>query len=269
MTARPPIIDARGRELHLERLPERIVSLVPSTTETLHDLGAADRVVGVTRYCVHPQPWVASLPRVGGTKDVSISTIQSLRPDLIVGNCEENTREIFQDLEAIAPVYAAFPRTVDDALEDLARLGTLIGTTSAAAAWQRRIETARNDARRRVGPTRFAYLIWRKPWMTINADTFISAMLHEVGGVGVFADHPDRFPTVTADAIGSANPDVVLLSSEPFPFADRHRDELVDATGLPSERFTHVDGELLSWHGTRMAAGLTYAAEQASTWPSS
>lgn len=256
------IVDGRGRPCDLEGVPQRIVSLVPSTTETLHDLGAAERVVGITKYCVHPRPWVDGVEKVGGTKKVDVQRIAALQPDLILANCEENTREIFDALDPVAPLYAAFPRTVDEAIADVTRTGALVGCPEAAARWRADIESAREEARAAARTFRYAYLIWRKPWMAVSADTFIAALLAEVGGVGVFAEHDDRFPAVTAAELSGADPDVVMLSSEPFPFQDKHRAELAAATGLPIERFVLVDGELLSWHGTRMAAGLRYAASQ-------
>ena len=248
--------DARGRTLRLDAPPERIVSLVPSTTETLHDLGLADRIVGITRFCVHPAPWVRSVPKVGGTKDVDPDRVRALAPDLIVGNCEENTREIFEALDPIAPVWAPLPKEVDDALQDLVDLGTLTHRTGSARAIVDRITALRDRARRAAAerpPFTFAWLIWRRPWMASGGDTFTTALLSELGGTNVFASSLDRYPEVTADALRDASPDRVLLSSEPFPFKERHRDELAEATGLSPERFAFVDGELGTWHGSRLA----------------
>jgi ABC-type Fe3+-hydroxamate transport system substrate-binding protein len=258
-------VDGRGVRVALNVAPQRIVSLVPSTTETLFDLGLGDRVVGVTRYCVHPAR-VRALPRVGGTKDVRPDRVRALAPDLIVGNCEENTREIFDALADVAPLWAPLPRTVDDALADLLTLGALCGVPDAAAAWHTRILAAR-AALRASGrpPTRVAWLIWRRPWMTINRDTFIDAMLREANGVNVFADHPDRFPVITAAQIAAHAPDLVLLSSEPYPFQGRHVDELAKSTGLPRDRIRGADGELASWHGTRMA--LAFDRWTREDWP--
>ena len=261
MTAR---IDGRGHALALPAPPARIVSLVPSTTETLFDLGAGDRVVGCTRFCVHP-PAVRALPKVGGTKDADPARVSALRPDLVVGNCEENTRELFDAIEAFAPLWAAFPRDVDGALDDLAALGDLIGAAPEAAALGAAIADARVAARAATaGRTfRYAYLIWREPWMAAGPDTFIAAMLSEVGGVNVLAASAGRFPELTLAALRDADPDVVLLSSEPFPFRERHRAELADATGLPLARFRFVDGEAASWHGSRMRHALPMLAEAA------
>jgi ABC-type Fe3+-hydroxamate transport system substrate-binding protein len=249
------IIDDRGAAIELHEPPQRVVSLVPSTTETLFDLGLPP--VGVTRYCVHPAAGLADLPRVGGTKDVVVERVRALRPDLIVGNCEENTREIFAALEPIAPVYAAFPRTVDDALADLLRLGALLGRHEQAQAWAERIGAERAALRALPpSPERVAYLIWRKPYMAVSGDTFIGAMLREAGLHNVFEQHPERFPVIEPHQIAAAAPNRVLLSSEPFPFRATHAAELAEATGLPGAAFAAADGELCSWHGTRLVLGL-------------
>lgn len=253
-----PLIDGRGRAISLSSRPQRVVSLVPSTTETLFDLGCADRVVGRTRYCVRPAEGVRDLPKIGGTKDVDPDRVAALHPDLILGNCEENTREIFDALDPIAPVWAAFPRDVDGALDDLSAVGELVGEPERARALREQIERARADLQRAVSNRRFryAYLIWREPYMSVSDDTFIAAMLAEAGGINVVAGHADRFPTLTSDDLRRLDPDVVLLSSEPFPFRERHRDELVAHTGLGADRVRFIDGEHASWHGSRMRHAL-------------
>ena len=264
MTPFRSLVDGVGRPVTLPAPPARIVSLVPSTTETLAALGVRDRVVGCTRYCVHPRPWVEDVPRVGGTKNPDLEAIAALRPDLIVANQEENKPEHFDDLAALAPLWVAYPRTVDEALADLRGLAALVGAEEAGAEAGARIEAAREAARRRAAPGfRYAYMIWHQPWMTVNGDTFIDAMLREVGGANAFGAHPERYPQVTLDDLAAADPDVVLLSSEPFPFAERHRDEL----GPLAPRARLVDGEACSWHGVRMAHGLAVLEGLAATRP--
>ena len=244
-------VDGRGRSLALHAAPRRIVSLVPSTTETLFALGLGSRVVGVTRFCVHPEE-VRAIPKVGGTKDVDVAVVRALSPDLILGNCEENTREIFDDLAGL-PLWAAFPRDVDGAIEDLRAVGDLTGTEEAASTWAAKIleeRAALHAIARLRGPFRWAYLIWRRPWMCAGADTFIASMLAEAGGVEGLHLTDQRFPTVEPASL--AEVDWVLLSSEPFPFRERHRDELVKH-GVPFSKIRFIDGELCSWHGVRMA----------------
>jgi ABC-type Fe3+-hydroxamate transport system substrate-binding protein len=257
------VTDDRGARVRLEAPPRRVVSLVPSATETLFDLGLP--VVGVTRFCVHPADRIAGLPKIGGTKDVDVERVRSLTPDLIVGNCEENTREIFDALGPVAPLYAAFPRDVDGALHDLQRLAALTGAD--AAPWVARATAARarlHAARR--APRRVAALIWREPWMAAGSDTFIHAMLTEAGLENHFGDRPERFPTFEPEALRGA--DLVLLLSEPFPFRRRHAEELAQRSGLPVDRLRAVDGEHLTWHGTRMIQGLDALAHHLTHgWP--
>jgi ABC-type Fe3+-hydroxamate transport system substrate-binding protein len=255
MPALSPPVDGRGRTPALTDAPQRLVSLVPSTTETLFALGLGPRVVGVTRFCVRPAS-ARDLAKVGGTKDADPERILALDPDLVVGNCEENTRELFDALEGRVPVWAAFPRTVDDALDDLSAVGRLCGAHEASRTHRQAIEAARADlhaAADAAGPFTYVALIWNRPLMSVSDDTFVSAMLAEAGGRNAVGDRPDRFPVLEPGALAAASPDVVLLLSEPFPFRPRHAARLVADTGLPEDRFRYVDGQHLTWHGVRMA----------------
>jgi iron complex transport system substrate-binding protein len=255
--------DGRGEEIRLPAPPQRIVSLVPSTTETVFGLGCGERLVGITRFCVHPFNELQGIERVGGTKDVDIDQVLALEPDLVLGNCEENTREMFEALEKHVPVYAAFPRTVDDAMEDVSTVGHLLGADEAALRWRMEAEAAREALRQEAGEHpwfRFAYLIWRQPWMTVNNDTFIASLLAEAGGQNAFGGEQDRFGEVTADVLGRAEVNWVFLSSEPFPFRDKHARELAGESGIPLDQFRYVDGEYCSWHGVRLAESFRYLA---------
>jgi ABC-type Fe3+-hydroxamate transport system substrate-binding protein len=248
----------------------RIVSLCPSLTELVYDLGRGDALVGRTKFCRHPADRVAAVEKVGGTKDPKVARIVALAPDLVLLNEEENRRE---DAEALAaagvPLHVSFPRDALETAEMVRSIGAAVDAPDAAARIAADIEarTARvraaAAARAANGEPapRWAYLIWRRPWMAVNGDTFVHALLAQAGGANVFAELPARYPAVEASALAAADPDVVLLSSEPFPFAERHADELAAETGLPRERFRLVDGELLSWHGSRTPAGVDYAAE--------
>jgi len=259
------VTDGRGKPIRLPRPPRRIVSLVPSTTETLFALGLGDAVVGITRFCVHPAERLGGLTKVGGTKDLVLERLVALQPDLVIGNVEENTAEMFAAVEANAPLYAAFPRTVDEAIADLRAMGELVGAAAAAQQWAERIETTRAELHAAARPgKRVAYLIWRKPWMVAGGDTFISAMLAEAGCSNAFADRPGRYPTITLEAL--AEVDAVLLSSEPFPFKARHRAELAAQSGVPEDRIHFVDGEMMSWHGVRMAAAMAWLKEASGAW---
>ncbi|MCC6930396.1 MAG: ABC transporter substrate-binding protein [Gemmatimonadaceae bacterium] len=241
----------------------RIVSLCPSLTELVHDLGAADQVVGRTRFCIHPAPWVEGIERVGGTKNPNLARIIALAPDLVLMNEEENRREDALALRAAGlAVHTSMPRTVRDVPQMVRDIAAAIardadGERIAADIEQRAARVACAASAR--DPVSHACCIWREPWMTVNDDTFISAMLELGGARNVFGDRGDRYPAFSLDELRLAAPDVVFLTSEPFPFGERHVAELVAATGWAPARFALVDGELLSWHGSRTPAGIDYA----------
>ena len=246
----------------------RVVSLCPSLTELVFALGRGHTLVGRTKFCRHPEGLVDAVERVGGTKNPKVGRVVALRPDLVLLNEEENRRE---DAEALAaagvPLHVSFPKDARDTaamVRDVGRaLGASVEAERMAADLERRAAAVREraDARRAAGapPVRWAYLIWRRPWMAVRDDTFVSALLDGAGGENVFSGAAARYPEVTAAALGAAAPDVVLLSSEPFPFAETHADELAAESGLPRGRFVLADGELLSWHGARTAEGVEYA----------
>jgi ABC-type Fe3+-hydroxamate transport system substrate-binding protein len=253
--------DNRDRVFRTSKRPQRIVSLVPSTTETLAALGCQDRVVGVTRFCCHPKPWVKTIQKIGGTKDVDIERVLALKPDLVLGNCEENTAQIFEALEKHVPVWAPLPKTVPEAITDLRNMGALVHATDRADELAMRCESELallSAVAREAGTFRYAYLIWRAPWMSISDDTFIASMLAAAGGQNVFADRHERFPTVEVFELQEAAPDVVFLSSEPFPFKAKHRTEVAQTARLSLSQIRFIDGEYASWHGARIADGLAY-----------
>lgn len=242
----------------------RIVSLCPSLTELVFDLGLGDDLVGITEYCVHPAEGVARVESVGGTKTPDVERIVELRPDIVLFNEEENRREDEEALSAAGlSCLTTFPRNSLETADMVRTIGKALQREDAAEAIALDIEERTSrvlaDAAGHA-PVRWTYLIWRKPWMTVNADTFASAMLDQAGGENVFAEHDVRYPEITIDELRAARPELVLLCTEPFPFADKHVDELVQATGFERERFVLADGEYLSWHGSRTPAGVDYAA---------
>jgi ABC-type Fe3+-hydroxamate transport system substrate-binding protein len=234
--------------------PRRIVSLVPSTTETLFALGASERVVGVTRFCVRPKEARERAPVVGGTKSPRIEDILSLEPDLVLANQEENRKEDVERLREMVPVEVFFPRDVEGAVADIRTLGRQIGEPEAAETLAEEIE--RELIRLRAGewkPTRYLYFIWRRPYLVAGPDTFIEALLGECGLLNAAPRDRGRYPEMRIEEIEGSGADVLLLASEPFPFEDKHRAEL----GTDAKSFL-VDGELLSWHGARLLYGLPY-----------
>jgi len=244
--------------------PSRIVSLVPSTTETLFSIGAAERVVGVTRFCVHPRQARERARVVGGTKNPRIETILSLEPDLVLANQEENRREDVERLRETVPVQVFFPKNVAQAIADIRSLGHLLGEPKAALTLAQEIERALATlSGRDWRPVRYFYFIWRRPYMVAGPETFIEALLAECGLVNAAPRDRGRYPEMVIEEIERSGPDVLFLSSEPFPFEEKHRAEFG-----PDARVHFVDGELLSWHGARLRQGLAYLrslAERVST----
>lgn len=241
----------------------RIVSLCPSLTELVFALDRGERLVGITEWCVHPADRVGAIERVGGTKTPGIARILELAPDVVLMNEEENRVE---DARAFAAAglncQVSFPRGIDDTAAMVRDVGATLDARCEAERIARDIEQRAARVRRDAAGLRevsFAYLIWRKPWMAVNADTFASALLSLAGGRNVFAAAPARYPEISSAELATASPDLVLLCTEPFPFVEKHIDELAAATGLPRERFRVADGEYLSWHGSRTPDGIDYA----------
>jgi ABC-type Fe3+-hydroxamate transport system substrate-binding protein len=241
-----------------------IISLCPSITQLIFALGAGDRLVGVTRYCVEPAAGVAPLEKLGGTKNPNLERIRALRPELVFLNREENRREDAAALEAAGiATHVTYPRDVGGAIAAVRAIGEALGETATAARIAGDIEAARlkaADVRGRLTEVTWVYLIWRKPWMAVGGGTYIHHLISEAGGRNLFADEEEIYPPVSAQALAAASPRLIMLSSEPFPFAEKHIAELAQQTGLAPERFKLVDGQCLSWHGGMTARGLRYAS---------
>lgn len=244
------VTDQMRRTVEVPATSRRIISLVPSQTELLFDLGLGDRVVGITKFCIHPDAWFRSKPRVGGTKQVDLDKVRALRPDLIIGNKEENARADIEALEQEFPVWMSDVRDLSDALDMIRGLGALTDTSRKAEAIAAEIDAGFSALRPDPNGHRVAYLIWRKPWMAAGAGTFIDDMLRRCGYVNAFADRPERYPEVAPAELAAADPDRVFLSSEPYPFREKHVLEVnMVLPGTPVDR---VDGELFSWYGSRL-----------------
>jgi ABC-type Fe3+-hydroxamate transport system substrate-binding protein len=256
------VVDDRRRELHLAPVPKRIVSLVPSITETVWHLGAGDRLVGVTRYCTDPLP-VRALPHCGGTKNPDCARVLELAPDLVLVSEEENRVEDFERLESAGvPIFVSHPRTVAQVADWVLRLGQLLGCAEAAGAMAAAIRQGLAIARRtsqEVSPRPRVFCpVWKKPWMTFNFDTYVHSVLVSCGGDNLFADAADRYCVVELDEVARRKPDLVLLPDEPYPFGAK--DLPAVAPLLQPEGSARaarlVDGQALSWYGARTAAGL-------------
>ncbi len=260
------LVDARGRELEIAAPPRRIVSLVPSLTETLFALGLGDSLVGVTDYCVHPAAEVERLPRVGGTKNPSLERVARLEPDLVLANREENTRRDVERLEARGfMVFVTYARSVREGVDDISLLARIADRPEAAAPIVQAIESAWERARRgRPDPApAVAALIWKRPYMAVGPGTFAHDLIGECGGRNPFGEGERRYPRVDEDALVTAAPDVILLPTEPYEFGPRDRDELMalDVPAAVQRRVHVIEGELLSWYGPRIARALDLLSE--------
>lgn len=248
--------DQLNREIHLSKEPERIVSLVPSQTELLCSLGLKEKIVGITKFCVHPEKLRKEKKIVGGTKKVHFDKIRDLKPDIILCNKEENTEEMVQELEKIATVHISEVITFKDSLEMIAMYGSIFGCekTSEELISEIRSKMEIFEGKLSGKNLKVAYLIWKDPWMGVGADTFINSMLELNGFTNVLENHPDRYPKISLEELNSLKPDVILLSSEPFPFKDKHFKELKSVKAGAEL----VDGEFFSWYGSRLLYAFDY-----------
>lgn len=242
--------------------PERIISLCPSLTELVFQLGVGERLVGVTKFCVEPQAGVADLPQVGGTKDPKLEAIAELAPDLVLMNEEENRAEDAEALSAAGfEVWSSFPKTLDDSAELIRSLGERLDRRPQAEAAAERVEGGVAEVRERAAklpPVSFACLIWRKPWMALGSSNYGTSLIEAAGGVNVFHG-PEGYPEFDLEVLGRLAPARVLLPDEPFPFRPKHVEELATGTGLPRPTWMLCDGRPLFWHGSQTLAGLELA----------
>jgi len=239
--------------------PKRIVSLVPSQTELLFDLGLEAETVGITKFCVHPHEWFRNKTRVGGTKTVHIDKIKELQPDLIIANKEENVKEQIEVLSDIAPVWVSDIQNLDDAIQMIQDIGQLTRKTNEANDIVSKINSAFASLKQyQTSYHKALYFIWYNPWMTVGHDTFIHDMLQKAGLENV-SKNLSRYPSLSEDDIRNCGADLVLLSSEPFPFKEKHIDLIKQL--LPSATIKLADGEMFSWYGSRLLKAPEYFME--------
>ena len=247
--------DQTGKRISLASTPARIVSLVPSQTELLYDLGLDKEIIAITAFCVHPRHWFQSKTRVGGTKTVHIEQVKQLQPDLIIANKEENVKEQVDELAAQFPVWTSNIGHLQQAVEMIETIGTITGTAEKARQLTEQINSRFDQLSLSQKKLRTAYLIWRQPYMTIGGDTFIHDMLTRCGFENIFGDL-QRYPSITVEEIKNRHCQLLLLASEPFPFKQKHIDELQQQ--LPSTKILLADGEMFSWYGSRLLLAPAY-----------
>jgi len=253
-------LDAVGAAHRKVTAPPRIVCLVPSITELLCDLGLADALVGRTGFCIHPRETLKKIPKVGGTKDVNLAAVRALAPTHVVVNVDENTRETADALRGFVPhVVVTHPLGPLDNPPLFRLLGGIFDRAAEAERLCADFEAALSEARAAcAGPERVLYLIWREPWMTVSRDTYISRVLGLYGWKSWPAKSDQRYPTLKLEDCRGVV-DRVLLSSEPYPFRDKHLLEVRRI--LPRLPVDLVDGEMVSWYGSRAIAGLRYLTD--------
>ena len=272
--------DQLNRKIELASPPKRIISLVPSQTELLYDLGLRDEVIGITKFCIHPTEWFRNKTRVGGTKKIDFEKIKQLQPDLIIGNKEENQKEQIEQLMKDYNVWMSDIYTLNDALNMITQVGTLVGKQKESTILKLQIESRFNQFSTKINAhleRRFisnlksnisyltshishlktAYFIWQKPYMAAGGNTFINDMLTRCGFNNVFASTEfSRYPELSASQIVAAKPELILLSSEPYPFKEKHVQEFQNS--CPDAKILIVDGELFSWYGSRLLQSPAY-----------
>jgi ABC-type Fe3+-hydroxamate transport system substrate-binding protein len=243
-----------NRTVDVPSTPKRIISLVPSQTELLFDLELDNEIIGITKFCIHPSDEVKQKIKIGGTKTLNISLIKELKPDLIIGNKEENERSQIEELMKSFPVWMSDIADLAGATDMIKRVGELAGKNTEAEELAGAINSGFGQFDIKTQNLRVAYLIWRKPYIIAGKGTFIDDMLQKCGLTNAF--DAERYPELTAEQLKAAKPDVVLLSSEPYPFKEKHIAEF--KTLLPGAVIKLVDGELFSWYGSRLLHAPVY-----------
>jgi len=248
--------DQLGRQIAFEQLPMRIVSLVPSQTELLVDLGLEEQLVGLTKFCVHPADLRKKKTVVGGTKTLHFDKIRALDPDVILCNKEENTKEIIYTLEKEFLVHISDISSLKDAYEMIAQYGEMFDVAKKAVELIDDIKQEVAEFQKFIADEprlKVAYFIWRRPWMVVGGNTFVNHLLQMNNFENVYGSLP-RYPEVDLERLKKT--DLMLLSSEPFPFAEKHKKELEPYAG--TAKITFVDGEYFSWYGSRLEAAFRY-----------
>ncbi len=245
--------------MEISGTPCRIVSLVPSQTELLVDLGLKDDILGITKFCVHPKELRKEKKIVGGTKNVHFDRIKALEPDIILCNKEENTKEMVLELEKIAPVHVSNIENLDDSLELIRQYGEIFKVGAKASEIEEKIRIRFNDFQNFIQKKSFrrvAYMIWKKPWMAAGKGTFINYLLEINRFQNVFLEEESRYPEIKLSEMEEKDVQLLMLSSEPFPFKESHKEELKKE--LPGVDVILVDGEYFSWYGSRLINAFKY-----------
>ena len=247
------------RSIELSTTPDRIISLIPSVTELLFDLGLGDEVVGITDYCIYPKGKLDRFARIGGTKNPNIERIKALNPDIIIADKNENTRARVEALMDVAPVYVIEVNHYEDALEMILRLGSLFDKEKRSQELVREIEQGFVKLKPKISAKRVFFPIWKNPCMSINRDTFIHSMIEKIGYVNVCADREKHYPVIKEEELKELKPDYVFLPSEPCSYT---AEDVEDCKRLfPDSKVLAVDGQMFAWYGSRLLYASRYFME--------
>jgi len=250
--------DQLNREISINYPPKRIISLVPSQTELLFELGLDKEIVGLTKFCIHPIEKFAERTKIGGTKKLNIELIRELKPDLIIGNKEENQQSQIEALMEDYPVWMSDIYTLEDAKKTITQIGELVDRQPEASYLNHLINAGFNDLQTLAVQNginkKVAYLIWKKPYMLAGRDTFIDNILAINGLSNVINER--RYPEIELNALAELKPDLIFLSSEPYPFKEEHLEEIRQV--IPAAKVMLVDGEMFSWYGSRLVKAVQY-----------
>src|SRR5690625_103644 len=249
------ITDQLGRTITYHFPPQRIISFAPAITETMFHLNLQEKIVGRTRFCVHPKGMVEHAVNVGGTKDVKMDRVHDLQPDLIIVEKEENTKEMVAQLEQYYPVYAFEIQTVPDAIQMIVDLGKIVDRELQAKSLVQQINKSFAEFPRIYEGKRVAYVIWQDPYMVVGKNTYIQSLLEKLGFINPFAMMGGRYPTVKPEDFQQAQLDYVLLATEPFPFRKMHLSTFAHLA--PEATIKIVDGEMF-WYGVKMLEAVPY-----------
>lgn len=241
--------DQSGEQVEIPFPPQRIISLVPSQTELLFDLGLEEKIAGVTRFCVHPAAKVEVKEKIGGTKRFNLEKIHELKPDLLIGNKEENYKEGIDELRKYYPVWMSEIYTLPGAFAMMREVATITGAREKGGEIATAIEAEFEKWQPVTQNHTVAYFIWRKPYMVVAANTFIDYMLGVFGMKNIFS-HLQRYPEIQPEALTGLKPDFIFLSSEPYRFTEKHFYEF--QSWAPGSKVMLVDGEMFSWYGSRL-----------------
>ncbi len=240
-----------------------IVSLVPSLTELLFSFGLGHFIKGRTKFCIHPVIEVMDVPVIGGTKNPNIDKIKKLKPDIVIANKEENRKEDIEELEKFTKVVVTEIKTVEEAISWIEELGKILNTEDKAEHILQNIKWKLEEKQENYPPKKTAYLIWREPWMSIGNDTYIHDVMAKYGLVNIFSGE-ERYPEFDLDELADKEPELILLSSEPFPFKQEHIQEI--KRFCPDTEIQLVDGEWFSWYGSRMVEAFSKLNDWRQRW---